>query len=190
VVFLGEDQLRRRVEEEPAEHEQHPAEALDQRHPGEDEQGPHHEGAEDAPEQHAVLVLLRDQEVAHDQGPDEDVVDAEALLDQVARDVLPARRRAEPPRHDAGERQSAADPGGGFVRRLARAHLVRVTMHHQQIDQQQRGDDPEQHQPVPRLDVQLDEVVPGRFGGDESPVHRATLRRRHAPRTRTCYVGV
>ena len=53
----GEDQ-------EAAEHVEHPLERLDQGDAGEDEDRPQHEGAEDAPEQDPVLVLLGHLEVA------------------------------------------------------------------------------------------------------------------------------
>ena len=49
--------------------------ALEQRDAGEDEDEPQHQRAEDAPEQHAVLVLRGHGEVAEDQRPHEDVVD-------------------------------------------------------------------------------------------------------------------
>ena len=65
--------------------------------PGEDEHEPQHQGAEDAPEQHPELVRPGHGEVAHDQRPHEHVVDAEALLDQVAGDVLGGRLPAVPP---------------------------------------------------------------------------------------------
>ena len=59
-----------------------------QRDAGEDEHRAQDQGAEDAPEQHPELVLRRHGEVAEDHRPDEDVVDREALLDQVAGQVL------------------------------------------------------------------------------------------------------
>ena len=92
VVVVAEHQLAGGVEQERAEDVEHPVEALDDRHAGEDERRPQDQRPEDAPEQHAVLVLRRHEEVAQDQRPDEHVVDAEALLDQVARDVLAGRR--------------------------------------------------------------------------------------------------
>ena len=54
------DDLGARVDEEDAEHQQQPPEAADQRAAEDDEDRAHREGAEDAPEQHAVLVLQRE----------------------------------------------------------------------------------------------------------------------------------
>ena len=94
-VVLGMDllvvvpqQADRREDQEAAEHEEHPLEPLDQRDAGEDEDDAEHERPEDAPEEHPELVLPWHGEVAHDDRPHEHVVDREALLDQVAGDVL------------------------------------------------------------------------------------------------------
>ena len=59
-----------------------------------DHRAAHHQRAEDAPEQHAVLVDRRHREVTEDHRDDEDVVDAERLLDDVAGEVLQRRRAA------------------------------------------------------------------------------------------------
>ena len=50
--------------------------------------------AEDAVEQHPVLVLAGYGEVAEDDREDEDVVDGQRLLDDVAGEVLARRARA------------------------------------------------------------------------------------------------
>ena len=86
LVVAGD--LPGRVEQERPEDVEDPVEALDEGHPGEDEDGPQHQGAEDAPEQDAELVLAGHGEEGEDHRPDEDVVDRQALLDQVAREVL------------------------------------------------------------------------------------------------------
>ena len=86
------------VEQERTEDVEDPFEVLDERHAGEDEDGAHHEGAEDAPEQHAELVLARHGEEREDHRPDEDVVDRQALLDQEAGVVLAAGLAALPRR--------------------------------------------------------------------------------------------
>src|SRR3546814_7621639 len=76
--------------EEGAEDVQHPLEALDQRHAGEDEDGAQHECPEDAPEQNTELVGGGHPEERQDHRPHEHVVDREALLDQEAGEVLAA----------------------------------------------------------------------------------------------------
>ena len=56
--------------------------------PADDEDGAHHQRAQDAPEQHLVLKVSRYAEVAKDQQKDEQIINAERLLDQVAGDEL------------------------------------------------------------------------------------------------------
>ena len=81
-------------------------EARDQRRADADHHAAHHQRAEDAPEQHAVLVDRRHREEAEDHRDDEDVVDAERFLDDVAGEVL-----------DGGARPSLSCPstGSGLV---------------------------------------------------------------------------
>ncbi len=113
-------------QQEGTEDVEHPVEPFDQGDAGEDEDRPHHQRAEDAPEQHPMLVARRHLEVAHDQRPHKHVVDAEALLDQVARQVLGGRltRRTTtaPPTRTTADR----DPHRGFDRRLFGLDLVRL----------------------------------------------------------------
>ena len=85
------DDLEPGVDEEHTEHQQQPPEPADQRAAEDDEDRPQREGTEDAPEQHPVLVLQRDRQRGEQHRPDEDVVDAERFLDQVAADELAER---------------------------------------------------------------------------------------------------
>ncbi len=123
-------------------------------------------------------------EVAHDQRPDEDVVDAEALLDQVAGDVLAGRRPAEPPQHDQGEADADRDPHRRLDGRLPRADGVRLAVHHQQVDQQQGDDQRQQDAPLPQVDVEIDEVALHPFGGEQRS-HRWTRVRMSSRASRT-----
>jgi hypothetical protein len=86
---------------------------LDEDGTGGDECAAEHQGADDAEEQHAVLELPRDGEVGEDDRPDEDVVDGERLLDQIAGEVLLTELGAvQPPDADA-ERDAERDPDHG-----------------------------------------------------------------------------
>ena len=58
-LVVRQQQPHRGEQQERAEHVEDPVEALDQGDAGEDERRPQHERAEDAPEQHPVLVLRR-----------------------------------------------------------------------------------------------------------------------------------
>ena len=59
VLVVGEHHPPGGEQQERPEHVEDPVEALDQGDAGEDEDRPHHERPEDAPEQHPVLVLRR-----------------------------------------------------------------------------------------------------------------------------------
>jgi hypothetical protein len=158
VIVVGEHQLGSGEQQERAEDVEHPVELLDQRHAGEDEDRTHDQCTEDAPEQHPVLIPRRHLEVAEDQRPDEDVVDAEALLDEVARDVLARRRTAETPPHGHTEQEADRDPGGRLDGCLAHLYLVALLVHDEQVDEQEHRDEREQTQPPPGGDIELDEL--------------------------------
>ncbi len=59
-------------------------EARDERDPEADHGCPHDERAQDAPDQNPVLVLGRHPEVGKDEPENENIIDAERVLDQVA----------------------------------------------------------------------------------------------------------
>ena len=160
MVVVGEDQLAGGVEQERPEHVEHPVEALDHGDAGEDEDRPHDQRAEDAPEQHAVLVLRRHEEVAHDQRPHEDVVDAQALLDQVARHVLAGRLRRRTTTRSRTRRPSpqpiqTADSIAASLVCTSWASLCTTSRSISSSAMMIA----EQHRPVPELDVELDEVA-------------------------------
>ncbi len=105
-------------EQERAEEVEHPVELGDQPGAGEDHHRAHHDGAEHAVDQDALLQFDRNGEEREQHQPDEDVVDRQRLLDQVAGDELQrflvgglaAGGPVEIPPQRAGEKQRGADP--------------------------------------------------------------------------------
>ena len=91
---------------------------------------------------------------------------------------------AEPPPHDEGEAEPDRHPHGRLDRRLARLDLVRLAVQHQEVDQQQREDDPEQDRPVPRLDVEVDEARAAVGSGEQSTITRRSYPAQPAAATR------
>jgi hypothetical protein len=89
-------ELDRGREEQRAEDREHEREARDEDGPERDEDRPHDQGDEDAEGQDALLVPGRHREGGQDHDEHEEVVDGEALLDEVAGEVL----RAEVPAGD------------------------------------------------------------------------------------------
>ena len=81
---------------------------------GEDEDAAQDERAEDAPEQHAELVLAGHGEEREDHRPHEDVVDRQALLDEEAGVVLAAGLAALPDEQHDPEGEPERDPDGGL----------------------------------------------------------------------------
>jgi len=148
----GEDQ-------EAAEHEQHPLEAVEQPDPEEDEREAQDHGPEHAPEEDAELVLAGHREVAHDDRPHEHVVHAEAELDQIAGHVLAGRLASPCAQHHEGERQADRDPDARLDRRRLGGDDVRVAVQDQQVEEQQGGDEGEEGHPHPRFDGDVDEVL-------------------------------
>ncbi len=102
-----------------------------------------------------MLVAVGDRERPEDQREDEDVVDREALLDQVAGEVLPAGLRPHPdpdPRAERdGEPHPDRAPQGGF----AQPDGVRIPMHHEQVQHQHRDDEREEGCPYPEVHVHV-----------------------------------
>jgi hypothetical protein len=94
--------------------------------------------------QHALLILGGNREGRHDHNEDEEVVDGQALLYDVAGEVL----RAVVPSRDQAERDAEGDRDGDIEDRsqdrLAEAHDVRVGgPRHEQVKGEQRDDRPD-----------------------------------------------
>lgn len=86
-LFL-ESKLDAREDEERAEYIDDPIEFLDECDAYDDEDRPHDERAENSPEQHFVLIFLRDLEILKNKVKHEDVVDAQGFLDDVPGEEL------------------------------------------------------------------------------------------------------
>jgi hypothetical protein len=101
-----------------------------------------------------VLVPGRDGEVGEEQSEDEHVVDREALLDQIAREVLGATVRAREQPHAEPEHEAERDPAGAGDGGFPHGHLVGVPVEHEQVEGQ-GGDDAAGHgEPEGERDVQ------------------------------------
>ena len=140
------DQLPGGPDEEGTEEEEDPREARQDRGARGDEHGPQHQGYEDADEQDALLVLRRHRELRHDQYEDEEVVDAQRLLGDEAREELtgrlPAPEDEQPEPEEPGEDDPDDRPDTGFLDR----HIVRFATD-QEIDRDEGGEAPDGHRP-------------------------------------------
>ena len=115
------EQLHRREQQDQPEDQEHEREQLEQRGAEQDEDHPQDQRQHDPDDQDLLLVLVGHRERAHDDHEHEQVVDRQALLDDVAGEVLaaglPARDRAE----DDAEADRDGDVEDRPQRRLAEA---------------------------------------------------------------------
>ncbi len=150
VVVAGDgvaQQLEAGQQQDAAEHQEDPVEPVQGRGAQGDEDAPQDEGADDAVEEHPLLERLGDGEGGEQQHEDEQVVDAQGLLDQVAGVVLQATVGAVGVPDVQAEQEGEGDverrPGDGLPHR----HLVGLAggdeVHRQQGDDGADGDPPQ-----------------------------------------------
>ena len=140
------------VEQEGGEHVEDPGETLDQHRAGGDEHPAKDQRAEDPEEQHPVLVLPRDDEVAEDDRPDEHVVHRQRLLDEVAGEVLLARLGAVEAPDEGAERDAERHPDDRPQRRLTHPDDMGAPMG-EEVDSEHGDDDSEHRGPHPERDI-------------------------------------
>ena len=86
IGFLGvmANHLDAAIDQDDGENVDHPVEALDQGDSCEDQNRTHDQRSQDAPEKNPMLIHRRNTEILKNQGKDENVVDAQRYLNQVA----------------------------------------------------------------------------------------------------------
>src|SRR5690348_13957761 len=134
------------VNQDCAEDVHDPVKALEQRDTGKDKRGAHDDRAHHAPRQHSALMLLRYREVAEDQKEDEQVVDAERLLDDVAGEKLQGQLGVRPRgmRHQMmpeevdqdSERAGQSDPKSRPAQRFAKSDDMTLALEYAQVERQ------------------------------------------------------
>ena len=162
----------RRHDQDGREQVEHPAERLDGGRTDGDERSAHHQGDDDADEEHPVLVLRGNPERGQDEDEHEQVVDRQRVLRDVPGEELPGRHSAgERPQADAeqhGQRDVEQHPPGG----LARGHRVRLVVHEEQVGQNDRDQTTDGGQPEPQqarsYGVLPEEVVRAASSGPRS----------------------
>ena len=134
-----------------AEQVDDPVEVLNQVRAGRDHRAAHQQGAEDAPEEDAVLVAGGHPEGAEDQDEDEDVVDGQRLLDQVAGEVFQPGVPAHESVDARAEQQRQSNPDETPRRRFTSADLVRLLVKDEEVDREHRDDEGIECDPQPQL---------------------------------------
>ena len=100
-----------------------------------------------------MLVGQRHTEIAEEQSEHEDVVDREALFDQVAAKVLAGSNAAECHPDERPEGQPHGDPYRAPASRFADGHLVSIAVK-RQVDGEHAKDEGHDRRPDPPLDHQ------------------------------------
>jgi hypothetical protein len=171
LVVLGAlpRQVHRRHDQHDREEVEHPAEGVDGRGTDRDEDAPHHQRDHDPDEQHAVLVHGRDLERRHDDDEDEEVVDRQRVLGDVAGEELPGGLTAgEDPQPDPerdGESHVEQHPAGG----LARGDRVWLVVDEEQVGQDDCGQTTDGGQPEPQGHVHAESFRRRSFGRRRAP---------------------
>jgi hypothetical protein len=147
------------VNKEQTEADQYVIEAFDNGNAQQDEDEAHNQRAENAPKQCAVLILARNFEVREDHCPDEDVVDAQALFNEITTDVLDCGCSLKHPPNNKSKAEADSDPYGGFDCCFLDMSDVWPTMHNQNVEQQERANDAKQHVPTPWGNGDIDEII-------------------------------
>ena len=102
---------------------------------------------DDAPEQHAVLILNRHSERREDHQEDENIVDAERLLDEVAGRPLQPRLRALKDVHADIEGDGKPDPERTPGKRFPTPDLVRIAVKHTEVECEHDEDESDEQNP-------------------------------------------
>ncbi len=147
------DELPGGPDEERPEEVEDPGEVGDDRRARADEHGPQDEGYEHADHQHPLLVGGGHRELAHDQDEDEEVVDAQRLLGDVAGEELarrlPAAQEQQAQAEQAGEDDPDDRPGAGLLER----DLVRLPAADEEVGGDQGAQTGNGQQPQRQGDV-------------------------------------
>jgi hypothetical protein len=188
------EKLDRGTDQEQPENEEHERERRDQHGTQRDEDRAHDERREDPERQHSLLMLGGHRERGHDHHEHEQVVDGQALLDDVAREVL----RAETPARDQSERGAEHDRHADVEERrnhrLAEPDRVRMTRpRHEEVDREEDHDQADRRAPAGQGHFEHNATLPDPragyappTGGVRSRAPARSARRQPRRRTRGC----
>src|SRR5262249_51433252 len=137
--FLLEKQLDAAVYEQRAKNIDDPVKLPDQANTQQNKHRPHHQRAQNPPEQNLVLMFTRDFEEAEDQQEHEQVIDAQRQLDHIAGYELQRGRASMPEEHDEREDRRHGNPHHAPDRSLAKLYRVRLAVKHTQVQRQHHG---------------------------------------------------
>src|SRR5664279_2403229 len=157
LLVPGENHFQAGENQERTERHEQPFEAVDEFDAQPDHQPAHEQRAQDAPEEHAMLVTRRNGKMREDEGDDEDIVHRERQLDDIAGDEfdrlleLPVRHQCR--RDDESEQHGQGEPHARPRQRLAEFYDMRLAMKHSQVEREENEHAEQKSRPVPRGDL-------------------------------------
>ena len=122
--FVGEGKFQAGVDKETAEEPEDPLKSLDQFSAHQHEGQSHQHRAENAPEEHPILVLQGHAEITKHDCKHEDVVHRQRPLNEIASEKLDGSGIAQPPPDQAVERKGEGRPDAGPEGTLRQRRLV------------------------------------------------------------------
>ena len=147
-IVVRDGEFYARVDQEAAEDPEDPLEVGDQFGPHQHKGQPHQHGAEDAPEEHPILVFQRHAKGAEDDRKHEDVVHRERPFDEIAGEKLDGRVAAEPPPDDAVEAECQQRPEGCPETAFSQRWLVGLSVKNRQVKREHHDHEGGEGQPV------------------------------------------
>ena len=124
-----------------------PVEAVEQERAQADHDEPHHDCAQDPPLEDLGLGIGSHTEVGEDQQEDEQVVNAEGELDEIAGVVLQRRLGALPPQNEQAEQKRQRHHPTAPPERLLQGEDVTAAVEHTQVEDQEAHDQGGEAQP-------------------------------------------
>lgn len=126
-----------REDEERAEDVDYPVEAVDERRAHQDHHRAHHQRAQHAPKEDAVLVFAGDAKIREDQKEDEEIVDREREFDKITGQKLYAFDVAELMENARRKDERQRNPNDAPSDRLTRTNNARSAIEEPKIDSEQ-----------------------------------------------------
>src|SRR5258708_13252231 len=148
LVFV-EGHANARHDQEGPEQVENPVEIFEQHSSKGNQDAAHDERTQNTPEQHPVLIACRYTEVAEEQYKDEDVVNAEGLLDQIARQELQRMFRSTEEVDSSVEEQRQCNPHGTPYRGLTDRDGMRLAVKATQFEYEHCKNEYDKSQPQP-----------------------------------------
>ena len=148
-MICGKQHLHAREDQERAEEVEDPGEFGHQSSAKADHQPAQQDHADDAPEQHPVLIDTRHGKIGEDQGYDEDIVERQRLLDKEAGKEFKARGCPQVPPDPGTENHRDGDVSGRHHETLAHTDFMIGLVQDTKIEHQKGDDDAHKKQPQP-----------------------------------------